>query len=178
MRLYMRRIRDCRTLIRTRVSFEMTNRAAAKTVKQDYYKSDSSDVSPEETISVAERSGIFQQLLEHRQGFPDPTKPEPSVQVFTYIGTPSDTIGKNGDYYLEEDTNILYGPKVDGVWPEDGYTINGPVLRRKKKGPQQSWSPPSRIATSRKRTGIVFAKFCLRFFDALLAKLLQQDRVR
>jgi hypothetical protein len=68
------------------------------------------------------------------------TDPEPAVNVFVYIGTPSDNIGNNGDFYLEEETNLLYGPKANGAWPEDGVPVSGPVMRHKKRIRQKAWS--------------------------------------
>ena len=69
----------------------------------------------------------------------DSTKPEPPAQLFAYVGTPSDDIGADGDFYLEEETNLLYGPKVNGTWPDEGEMISGPVIRRRKKGYQRAW---------------------------------------
>ena len=54
--------------------------------------------------------------------------PEASVRVISYLGSASDEIGNNGDFYVDELTNILYGPKTSGVWPEEGMTVDGPVV--------------------------------------------------
>ena len=37
--------------------------------------------------------------------------------ALTGSGTPSNTLGLNGDYYIDEATGNFYGPKAAGVWP-------------------------------------------------------------
>jgi hypothetical protein len=54
--------------------------------------------------------------------------PEPPVKVISYMGSATDTVGNDGDFYVDELTNILYGPKAGGVWPEDGVVVDGPVV--------------------------------------------------
>ena len=80
--------------------------------------------------------------LQHPEnwGPADATKPEAAVKVLVYVGTPSDRIGNDGDFYLEEETNLLYGPKANGTWPEDGVQVSGPVMRRKRREAQRAWS--------------------------------------
>jgi hypothetical protein len=78
-------------------------------------------------------------LAKSQESF-DPTKPEAAVKVLVYVGSPSDKIGNDGDFYLEEETNVLYGPKANGVWPEQGTAVSGPVMRRKRRENQQPWS--------------------------------------
>lgn len=80
-------------------------------------------------------------LQNPRNGGPaDATKPEAAVKVLVYVGTPSNRIGSDGDFYLEEETNLLYGPKANGLWPEDGVPVSGPVMRRKRREAQRAWS--------------------------------------
>jgi hypothetical protein len=67
------------------------------------------------------------------------TDPELPVRVWFYSGTASNCIGKDGDFYLEDETNVLYGPKVNGAWPEDGVKVTGPVMKKKHKDPQGHW---------------------------------------
>lgn len=37
--------------------------------------------------------------------------------VLTGAGAPANSVGNNGDYYLDTNTWTLYGPKVNDVWP-------------------------------------------------------------
>lgn len=37
--------------------------------------------------------------------------------VLTGAGAPANSVGNNGDYYLDTDTWTLYGPKANDVWP-------------------------------------------------------------
>ncbi|WP_236901308.1 hypothetical protein [Cupriavidus necator] len=37
--------------------------------------------------------------------------------VLTGAGAPANSLGNNGDYYLDTTTWTLYGPKADGAWP-------------------------------------------------------------
>ena len=84
-----------------------------------------------------------------RNSLTDPdsaTKPEAAVRVFFYVGTPGNTIGKDGDFYLEEETNVLYGPKAWGIWPEEGVKVSGPLMRKRRKEKQEPWSiDPSQL---------------------------------
>lgn len=40
-------------------------------------------------------------------------------------GVPPGTLGRDGEYYIADDTHVLYGPKAGGTWP-DGVSIIGP----------------------------------------------------
>jgi hypothetical protein len=44
--------------------------------------------------------------------------------VLTGTGAPANTLGSNGDYYLDTSTWTLYGPKANGQWPP-GVTLTG-----------------------------------------------------
>ncbi len=57
--------------------------------------------------------------------------PEAQVRVISYQGSASDDIGCDGDFYVDELTNILYGPKCNGAWPEEGVAVDGPVLAKR-----------------------------------------------
>lgn len=37
--------------------------------------------------------------------------------VYTDTGAPDDSVGFDGDYYIDESTGELYGPKSGGAWP-------------------------------------------------------------
>jgi hypothetical protein len=58
----------------------------------------------------------------------DCTKPERSVRVYSYWGSPSDYVGEDGDFVFEEITGSLIGPKANGTWPQDFIRIEGPVI--------------------------------------------------
>ena len=40
-------------------------------------------------------------------------------------GLPSSSIGEISDYYLDADTDILYGPKTSSGWPSSGILLQG-----------------------------------------------------
>lgn len=42
-------------------------------------------------------------------------------------GAPSDTLGVDGDFYLDTGAHVLYGPKADGAWPATGISVIGSV---------------------------------------------------
>jgi hypothetical protein len=41
-------------------------------------------------------------------------------------GAPANTLGNNGDFYLDTAANMMYGPKTGGAWPA-GFSIIGPA---------------------------------------------------
>ncbi|WP_116380837.1 hypothetical protein [Cupriavidus taiwanensis] len=45
------------------------------------------------------------------------TPPPSGGTVLSGTGAPANSLGNNGDYYLDTSTWTLYGPKADGVWP-------------------------------------------------------------
>ena len=58
------------------------------------------------------------------------TIPATSVVGITMLGgvsPPSYDIGKDGEYYLDGSTGILYGPKAGGAWPASGLSLVGPA---------------------------------------------------
>lgn len=71
----------------------------------------------------------------------DSTRVDKPVTVYSYVGTLADDLGKDGDFYVEEMTNVLYGPKADGVWPEVGISAAGLCKR--------SWIGVSRARMSK-----------------------------
>jgi hypothetical protein len=43
-------------------------------------------------------------------------------------GAPSDLLGANGDYYIDNGSpKTIYGPKAGGVWPLPGTSMIGPA---------------------------------------------------
>lgn len=77
----------------------------------------------------------------------DCTKPERQVRVYSYWGNPSENVGEDGDFVIEEITGSLIGPKANGRWPEDLIRIEGPVIG--KRGCFPRWrTPDKRVGTS------------------------------
>jgi len=50
--------------------------------------------------------------------------------VLSGTTVPANTVGSDGDFYLNSVSAVLYGPKVNGVWPVSGTSLIGP------QGPQ------------------------------------------
>src|SRR5690606_25110230 len=46
-------------------------------------------------------------------------------RILAGAGAPSPGTGRDGDYYLDRSTSILYGPKAAGVWPTPGLSLLG-----------------------------------------------------
>lgn len=65
------------------------------------------------------RSNAIEQLIEQQRNLANSLLEAPS-QVYKQSGLPSDDLGKPGDYYIDIDTNKIYGPKLD-VW---GQAVN------------------------------------------------------
>jgi hypothetical protein len=74
------------------------------------------------------------------------TKPERPIQVYSYWGNPSENVGEDGDFVLEEITGYLIGPKANGRWPEDFKRIEGPVIGRRGCFPR--WRSPHKQAST------------------------------
>jgi hypothetical protein len=51
-------------------------------------------------------------------------------------GAPSNTLGTDGDFYLDTASNKLYGPKSAGTWPATGASLVGPQGPQGLQGPQ------------------------------------------
>jgi hypothetical protein len=50
---------------------------------------------------------------------------EKPVKILSYMGSLPNQFGNDGDFYVDEMTNMLYGPKKDGQWPENGVLAAG-----------------------------------------------------
>jgi hypothetical protein len=85
----------------------------------------------------------------------DHTSPEPQIRIFSYVGTPTNTFAEDGDYYVDELTNLLYGPKTDGVWPENGIPAIG-VCKRSVYGIRAAPSRQSEFKNGRLSRGARF----------------------
>lgn len=55
----------------------------------------------------------------------------PGSQILKGSGPPPNTLGANGDYYIDtaDSTNPLYGPKLDNEWPEAFIQLSGLTSR-------------------------------------------------
>ena len=65
------------------------------------------------------------------QGDTGPTGPQGpagtnGATVLNGSGAPPDTLGSNGDFYLDTTSDVLYGPKTGGAWPATGVSLVGP----------------------------------------------------
>lgn len=49
----------------------------------------------------------------------------PGSVIYSGIGIPSNVIGVNGDYYIDQTSAFLYGPKAAGAWPGTGIDLRG-----------------------------------------------------
>jgi hypothetical protein len=67
--------------------------------------------------------GAFLEM--HRSSLGDATQVERPVKILSYMGSLPDKVGNDGDFYVDEMTNMLYGPKANGIWPEDGVIAAG-----------------------------------------------------
>lgn len=52
------------------------------------------------------------------------------LSVLSGAGAPANTVGRDGEWYIDHDTYIIYGPKVSAAWPLPGTSLVGP------EGPQ------------------------------------------
>src|SRR5688572_24963819 len=48
----------------------------------------------------------------------------PGTSVLHGVGAPAPTVGANGDFYINTDGYLLYGPKQSGAWP-NGVSLIG-----------------------------------------------------
>lgn len=51
----------------------------------------------------------------------------PGSQLLSGTGAPTAATGRDGDFYLDQLTKILYGPKTGGMWPVPGIQLGGPA---------------------------------------------------
>jgi hypothetical protein len=61
------------------------------------------------------RSDAIEYLLEQQQNLLTSLQEAPSV-VYRMTGLPDTAIGKSGDYYIDINTDIIYGPKLSDRW--------------------------------------------------------------
>jgi|HubBroStandDraft_2_1064218.scaffolds.fasta_scaffold39645_1 hypothetical protein len=63
------------------------------------------------------------------------------TSVLNGSGAPADSVGVNGDFYLDTSANVLYGPKAAGSWPGPGVSLVGPKGATGDTGPQGIQGP-------------------------------------
>jgi hypothetical protein len=62
--------------------------------------------------------------------------------VLNGTGAPADTVGHDGDFYLDTAADVLYGPKASGTWPAAGTSLIGTPGATGPAGPQGPQGPP------------------------------------
>jgi Collagen triple helix repeat (20 copies)/Divergent InlB B-repeat domain len=58
--------------------------------------------------------------------------------VLNGTGAPDNSIGSNGDFYIDTAASVLYGPKAGGSWPTAGTSLTGPAGPQGPPGPAGS----------------------------------------
>ena len=74
-------------------------------ISSEFYR----DVNVSE-FDLNQRSDVIEQLVEQQRDLETSLQEAPS-QVYKQAGTPSAELGKIGDYYVDTETNTVYGPK-------------------------------------------------------------------
>jgi hypothetical protein len=100
-------------------------------------------------------------LLNSSDVEPDHTKPECPIHVYSYWGSPLDSVGEDGDFVLEEISGSLIGPKANGKWPEDLIRIEGPVVG--KRGCFPRWRTPEKHLSTLEKLWAAFSNTLRRF---------------
>lgn len=62
--------------------------------------------------------------------------------VLNGTGAPADSVGNNGDFYIDTAADVLYGPKANGTWPAAGASLAGPAGPKGDTGPAGPQGPP------------------------------------
>lgn len=55
--------------------------------------------------------------------------------VLNGTGVPASTVGNDGDFYLDTQADVLYGPKAGGSWPANGVSLVGATGATGPAGP-------------------------------------------
>lgn len=50
------------------------------------------------------------------------------ASIISGSGTPDSLLGRDGDYFLDRSDQVLYGPKVVGLWPGTGLLLRGSTI--------------------------------------------------
>src|SRR6516162_9043568 len=78
-----------------------------------------------------EDEDVVTEIITGDQGPPGPR----GNSVLYGRGAPVMTTGVNGDFYIDLNTALMYGPKAGGTWPP-GFSLIGPIGPRGPVGPQ------------------------------------------
>jgi len=62
--------------------------------------------------------------------------------VLSGTGTPDNSLGKDGDFYVDTAASVLYGPKADGSWSTPGTSLVGAAGPAGATGPMGPQGPP------------------------------------
>lgn len=77
-------------------------------------------------IRPSEFSDIERRLAARPQSWgPNSNETKKAVSIFSYTGWPTNSTGNDGDFFVDELSNMLYGPKAKGIWPEEGVPAVG-----------------------------------------------------
>ena len=58
-------------------------------------------------------------------------------------GPPADSVGVDGDFYIDVPNVSLYGPKVNGMWPDQGNSLIGPRGATGEEGAAAGFGTPT-----------------------------------
>jgi len=61
--------------------------------------------------------------------------------VLNGTGAPDGSLGNNGDFYVDTQADVLYGPKASGTWPSTGTSLVGAAGPAGPAGPQGDQGP-------------------------------------
>ena len=91
--------------------------------------------------------------------------------VLNGSGAPGDSVGNDGDFYLDTSADVLYGPKAGGTWPTPGVSLVGNTGPVGPAGPQGAAGPqgPAGVGTagpSGLDTTVVFSSATLRYGES------------
>jgi hypothetical protein len=76
--------------------------------------------------------------------------------IWNGSGAPSNTLGSNGDFYMDTTNHIIYGPMASGVWPTTGTPLVGPAGPAGAQGPQGSQGPQGATGAPGTTTSVIF----------------------
>lgn len=63
----------------------------------------------------------------------------PGSQILSATTDPTDEEGENTDWWFNTTTRILFGPKADGLWPQEGTPLNGSAVELQHSSTDLQW---------------------------------------
>jgi len=72
---------------------------------------------------------------------PDCSQIGTSNTILNGSGAPANSLGIDGDFYIDTAAELRYGPKAGGVWPTTGVPLVGPTGATGATGPQGPQGP-------------------------------------